>query len=52
MAVESVTLSAIFDAKEQREVAMVDILNAFIQTANGKLKSHHETDAVKVKGSC
>jgi len=41
VAVESVTWPAIIDAKEQREVAVVDIPNAFI----------HETDMMKVKGS-
>jgi len=51
VAVESVILSAIIDAKEQREVAVVDIPNAFIQTNSEKLKSHHETDIMKVKGS-
>jgi len=51
VAVESVMLSAIIDAKEQREVAVVDIPNAFIQTNNEKLKSYHETDIMKVKGS-
>jgi len=45
------TLSAIVDAKEQREVAAVDIPNAFVQTDNEKLKSHHEIDIMKAKGS-
>jgi len=40
VAVESARLSAIIDAKEQRKVAVMDILNAFIQTNNEKLKSH------------
>ena len=43
-------MSAIIDAKEEREVAVVDIPNAFIQTDNEKLKSHHERDVMKVKG--
>ena len=53
VAVESVILSEIIDAKEQREVAVVDIpiMIAFIQTNNEKLKSHHETDIMKAKGS-
>jgi len=37
VAVESVILSAIIDAKEQREVAVVDIPNAFIQTNSEKV---------------
>jgi len=49
VAVDSVPLSAIVDAKEQREAAVVDIPNAFIQTNNATLKSHHETDVVKAK---
>ena len=43
-------LSAVIDAKEEREVAVVDIPNAFIQTENEKLKAHHKTDIMKVKG--
>jgi len=50
VAVESVTLSAIIDAKEERKITVVDIPNAFIQTNNGKLKSCHETDIMNVKG--
>jgi len=44
-------LSVVIDAKEQREVTVVDIPNVFIQTNNEKLKSPHETDIMKVKGS-
>jgi len=51
VAVGPVVLSAIVDAKEEREVAVVDMRNVFIQTNNEKLKSHHETHIVKVKGS-
>jgi len=47
--VESVTVSAIIDAKEQREVTVLDIPNAFIQTNNEKLKSHHKTHYVLVE---
>jgi len=36
---------------ESKGVAVVDIPNAFVQTNNDKLKSHHRTDIVKVKGS-
>ena len=43
-------LSAVIDAKEGREVAVVDIPNAFIQTENEKLQDHHKTDILKVKG--
>jgi hypothetical protein len=43
-------LLAVIDAKEGREVAVVDIPNAFIQTENEKLKDHHKTDIMKVKG--
>jgi len=34
-------LSAIIDAKEEREVAVADTPNVFIQTKNEKLKSHN-----------
>ena len=47
---ESVMLSAIIDAKEGREVAVVDIPNAFVQTANVKLKDDHQMDIMKIKG--
>jgi hypothetical protein len=50
VALESVMLSATIDAKEGREVAVIDIPNAFIQTENIKLKDHHEVDIIKVKG--
>ena len=50
VALESVMLSAVIDAKEGREVAVVDIPNAFIQTENEKLQDHHKTDILKVKG--
>ena len=50
VAIKSVILSAIIDAKEGREVAVVDIPNAFIQTKNEKLKPNQEKDIMKVKG--
>jgi hypothetical protein len=50
VATESVVLSSIIDAKEEREVAVVDIPNAFIQTKNVQLKSHHRKDIMKIKG--
>ena len=50
VATESIILSAIIDAKEGREVAILDIPNAFIQTENEKLKPHHERDVIKIKG--
>ena len=50
VALESVMLSAVIDAKEEREVAVVDIPNAFVQTENEKLKEHHKTDMLKIKG--
>ena len=49
VALESVILSAIIDAKEEREVAIVDIPNAFVQTENEKLQPHHEKDFMKIK---
>ena len=51
VALELVLLSAVIDAKEDREVAVVDIPNAFIQTENKALKAHHECNILKVKGS-
>jgi len=50
VAMESTLITATIDAKEGREVAVVDIPNAFIQTENEKLKEHHETDIMKVTG--
>ena len=50
VALESVMLSAVIDAKEEREVAVVDIPNAFIQTENERLQDHHKKDILKVKG--
>ena len=49
VALESLFLTAIIDAKEHREVAVVDLPNAFIQTENEKLKEHHEMDIMKVQ---
>lgn len=47
---ESIFLSATIDAKEGREVAVVDIPNAFILTPNEKLRDWHETDIMKIRG--
>ena len=47
---DSLFLSATIDAKEGRDVAVIDIPNAFIQTLNAKLKEHHQTDMMKIKG--
>ena len=47
---ESLVMSAALDAKEGRDVAVIDIPNAFIQTENVKLEDHHETDFMKIKG--
>ena len=43
-------LTAVIDAKEGREVAVVDIPNAFIKTQNQKLKPEHGVDLLKIKG--
>ena len=51
VALESLFLTAIIDAKENREVAIVDLPNAFIQTENELLKDHHDLDIMKVRGS-
>ena len=51
VALESVMLSAVIDAKEGRDVAVVDIPNAFVQTENVKIEDHHERDIMKVKGA-
>ena len=48
---ESLFLSACIDAKEGREVAVIDIPNAFIQTLNEKLNESHETDIMKIRGA-
>ena len=50
VALESVMISCTIDAKEKRDVAIVDIPNAFIQTANEKLKEHHKRDIMKLRG--
>ena len=48
---KSLFLSAVLDAKEGREVAVIDIPNdAFTLTMNEKLKESHETDLMKIKG--
>ena len=49
---KSLFLSAVLDAKEGREVAVIDIPNAFmpVVTMNEKLKESHETDLMKIKG--
>ena len=51
VALESLMLSTVIDAKEGREVAMVDIPNAFIQMENEKLHEKHKRDIMKVKGA-
>jgi len=50
LVVRSVIKTPIIEAQKEREVVLVDIPNAIIQTKNEKLKSHHETDIMKVKG--
>jgi len=47
---ESIMLTAAIEAREHRDVAIVDIPNAFIQTPNAKVKKHHEVDLMKIKG--
>jgi len=48
---EAIMVTAVVDAKEEREVAVVDVPNAFVQTNNEKLEEHHERDIMKIKGS-
>jgi hypothetical protein len=47
---ESIIITAVIDAQERRDVAIVDLPNAFIQTVNEKLKDEHKMDILKVKG--
>ena len=47
---ESVLLQSVIDAKEGRDVCVIDIPNAFIITDNEKLADHHEIDIMKIKG--
>ena len=47
---ESLFLTSTIDAKERREVAIVDIPNAFILTENQKLDERHEMDVMKIQG--
>jgi hypothetical protein len=44
---ESVLLSYIIDAKEERDVAVVDILNAFIQT---RVEDEKDMAFIKIRG--
>jgi hypothetical protein len=38
---ESLLLTAVIDAKENRDVCVVDIPQAFVQTANEKINKEH-----------
>ena len=42
---ESVLLSCIIDAEEERDVAVIDIPNAFIQTQRGRRERHGDHQA-------
>ena len=44
-------LTTVLEAKENCDVAVIDIPNAFIQTPNEKLKEHHKRDLMKIKGA-
>jgi hypothetical protein len=48
---EVVVITAVIDVYEKRDVAIVDLPNAFIQTENEKLKDEHEMDILKVRGA-
>ena len=50
VALESILMTCVIDAKEGREVAIVDLPNAFIQTLNEKLHDSHEWDIMKISG--
>jgi hypothetical protein len=50
VSLESVLITAVIDAKENREVAVVDMPNAFVTTENEKLADHHEVDLMKIRG--
>jgi len=41
-------MTCVIDAKEGREVAIVDLPNAFIQMLNEKLHDSHEWDIMKI----
>jgi hypothetical protein len=47
---ESLILSIVIDAKEHRDVCVVDIPHAFVQTPNEKVNEDHPPDLMKVKG--
>ena len=50
VSMETISLTSVIDAEEGREVAVIDIPNAFIQTDNEKLSEDHPTDLMKVSG--
>jgi hypothetical protein len=50
VALEALLLTAVIDAKEHRDVGVVDIPNAFVQTANEKLREDHPVALMKVRG--
>jgi hypothetical protein len=50
VALESIFITAAIEAREGREVAIVDLPNAFIQTLNQVLEKHHKRDILKVRG--
>jgi hypothetical protein len=47
---ESLLLTAVIDAKEHRDVCVVDIPHAFVQTPNERLSENHPPDLLKVRG--
>jgi hypothetical protein len=47
---ESVLLTAVIDAKENRDVCVVDIPHAFVQTPNEKVNKEHPPDLMNMRG--
>jgi hypothetical protein len=47
---ESLLLTAVIDAKENRDVCVVDIPRAFVQTPDEKVNKEHPPDLMKVRG--
>jgi hypothetical protein len=50
VALEALLLTAVIDAKEHHDVGVVDIPNAFVQTANEKLREDNPVDLMKIRG--
>jgi hypothetical protein len=47
---ESLLLTAVIDAKENRDVSVVDVPHVFVQTAIEKINNEHPPDLTKIKG--